>query len=263
MQEKLSKILSAPRVPQSFLVTGEDAAARDSFARALARGLLCDGESPPCGACRGCTLQNHPDLIDFLPEEKLPPVKEFRRQLKNAHVLPSEGARKVYLLSNAARMNIETQNALLAVLETPPKHVCFVLSSCHTSDLLPTVVSRCVEIKCGGEANTDLQLDYACELLHALHAHDELGVFSACMKMESLTRDELAPVLEGVRTLLRDGTVKILAPITDQPVPNFTYLEFIACAEALRIAEDGIRRNLGVPILLSALAVRLVQAVSE
>ncbi len=83
------------------------------------------------------------------------------------------------------------------------------------------------------------------------------------MQMESLSRDELAPVLEGVRTLLRDGTVKHLASLSNRPVPGFTYLEFIACAEALRTAEDGIRRNLGVPILLSALAVRLMQAVTE
>ena len=262
MQEKIRKILSAPRLPQSFLVTGEDAEARDSFARALARGLLCDGENPPCGTCRGCTLQNHPDLIEPFPNGKIP-IEDARRIVADAHVLPNDAARKVYLILDSARMADYTQNAWLAVLETPPKHTCFVLTASNTADLLPTVVSRLMEIKCGGDAQTILQLDYARDLLTALHARDELGVFSACMKMESLSRDELAPVLEGVRTLLRDGALPHLAPIGDRDTPAFTYLEFIACADALRTAEDGIRRNLGVPILLSALAVRLMRAVTE
>jgi len=262
MQEKLSKILSAPRVPQSFLVTGEDAAARDAFARALARGLLCDGKTPPCGTCRGCTLQNHPDLIEPFPTGKIP-IEEARRIVSDAYILPNDAPRKVYLILDAGRMAVYTQNAWLAVLETPPKHACFVLSAKSASDLLPTVVSRCVEIKCGGSAQSDLQFAYATELLNALYARDELGVFSACVKMETLSRDELAPALEGVRTLLRDGTINHLAPIGGVDTPNFSYLEFTACAEALRIAEDGIRRNLGVPILLSALAVRLMRAVSE
>lgn len=262
MQEKLRKLFSAPRLPQSFLVTGEDAAARDGFARALARALLCEGDTPPCGACRGCTLQNHPDLIEPFPDGKIP-IEEARRIVSDSYVLPNDAARKVYLICDAARMAVYTQNAWLAVLETPPKHVCFVLSARHSSDLLPTVASRLVEIKCGGSGEADLQLDYARALLEALSKRDELGVFSACMKMESLSRDELTPVLEGVRTLLRDGALRNLAPIASGDAPSFTHLEFTACAEALRIAEEGIRRNLGVPILLSALAVRLMHAVTE
>lgn len=252
MQEKLKQLFSSARVPQTYLVLGDDLQSAEVFARALCRALLCEGERPPCGACRGCTLSQHPDLIEPLGEKIK--IDDLRDLVKDAHVLPNEGARKVYLLPDAGRIEERSQNALLAVLETPPKHVCFVLTARQASDLLPTVVSRCSQIRCGGASAQGLFSEQTAPVLTALLTRNELEIYRALSALESFSRADLAPVLEALRATLRDHTVA---------AQELSYQELIALADALRKAEDGIRRNLGVSTILAALAVRMAKAMAN
>lgn len=252
MQAKLKQLFSSARVPQTYLVLGDDLAKAEVFARALGRALLCEGEQPPCGKCRGCTLAQHPDFIEPLGEKVK--IDDLRDLVRDAHILPNEGARKVYLLPDAGRIEERTQNALLAVLETPPKHVCFVLTARQASDLLPTVVSRCSQIRCNGTAPSGLFPEQTEPILRALLTRDELTIYRAVSALEGFKRPELAPILEALRTLLRDHTI---------PAQELSYSELIALADALRKAEGGIRRNLGVSTILAALAVRMTQAMAN
>ncbi len=54
---------------------------------------------------------------------------------------------RVVLISDAQAMNPAAGNALLKVLEEPPAGTILILVANHTSDLLPTIVSRCRHIR--------------------------------------------------------------------------------------------------------------------
>ena len=54
---------------------------------------------------------------------------------------------RVVLISDAQAMNPAAGNALLKVLEEPPAGTILILLANHTSDLLPTIVSRCRHIR--------------------------------------------------------------------------------------------------------------------
>ena len=94
---------------------------------------------------------NHPDFITIDdPEKKHVPVELIRQAKADIYVLPNEANRKIYLLPRAQDMRVEAQNALLKVLEEPPEYGVFLLITDNPEKLLPTVRSRCVELKLTG-----------------------------------------------------------------------------------------------------------------
>jgi len=74
---------------------------------------------------------------------------------------PYEAETRVVTISEAQNLNLEAGNALLKVLEEPPEHTIIILTALNTANLLPTVVSRCQEIRFGPISRKNLM-----KLLH-------------------------------------------------------------------------------------------------
>lgn len=70
-------------------------------------------------------------------------IEEIRDMQKQLYLRPVKGDKKVIILEEAHTLTIEAQNALLKVLEEPPVHAVFFLSTATTDPLLPTILSRC------------------------------------------------------------------------------------------------------------------------
>lgn len=146
-----------------------------------AAGVCSSPDGPkPCMACKACDKASrriHPD-ISFVgkPRDKRDIIVDQIRELKkDALLIPTESARKVYVINNAELMNISSQNAFLRILEEPPSYVLFILSTDKPSALLTTVRSRCVELtsrveECDPDPGTG-----AAELAEALFTALEQG----------------------------------------------------------------------------------------
>lgn len=122
---------------------------RVSAARYAAAAMECTAESKPCLACPACrkVMQDiHPD-VTFVrdAEHKELSIDTVRAMRADAFIRPNEGARKVYLFPRAHDLNAQGQNALLKCIEEPPPYGTFFLLS--EQPLLPTVQSRCVELR--------------------------------------------------------------------------------------------------------------------
>jgi Cdc6-like AAA superfamily ATPase len=86
----------------------------------------------------------YPDCIDIQPNERgLISINQIRELKARVVLKPLEGSRTVVLLDEAHAMNEEAQNALLKVLEEPPRNVFLILLSSQPGGLKPTVLSRC------------------------------------------------------------------------------------------------------------------------
>jgi len=135
------------RLSHAYIVSGE-------LADALAVTAVCSGNDweRPCGSCIHCSKalrQIHPDIIfvSKLPDKREILVDQIRRLKKDVIVVPNEADRKVYIVNDADTMNTNAQNAFLQILEEPPKFVVFILRTDNPAALLPTVRSRCMELK--------------------------------------------------------------------------------------------------------------------
>ena len=151
LKENLREARRKGRLSHFYLLSGPRGAGKHTLAGLLAAAMLCEAADGPCGVCRSCRKVfsgNHPDYITIDdPTKKTVPVDLIREARSDLFVRPNEGAKKIYLFPRAQDMGIPGQNALLKVLEEPPGYGVFLLLTDNPEKLLPTVRSRCVELK--------------------------------------------------------------------------------------------------------------------
>ncbi len=149
LKDNLINSLSRGRASHFYLISGPEGSGKHTLAKLLAAALMCDSSSKPCMACAACRkimAGAHPDFITVEdPEHKNVPVDMIRDMRDDLFIRPNEGNRKIYMIPQA--MRTEAQNALLKVLEEPPSYGAFILLTENPEAMLPTVRSRCVELK--------------------------------------------------------------------------------------------------------------------
>jgi len=113
---------------------------RLSEGRRLAAAVVAASEPDISKALRGI----HPDVIELSPPEgkERIGIASVRDVIRAAQFAPVQSLCKVCLIANAEGLTIEAANALLKILEEPPRSLQFILLAEHPSDLLPTIVSR-------------------------------------------------------------------------------------------------------------------------
>ncbi|MDR7419515.1 MAG: DNA polymerase III subunit delta' [Armatimonadota bacterium] len=153
------------KVGHAYLLVGPGGVGRRLVALAFAQLLNCahaDGDAcGECTACRKIADGNHPDVRvldisrglyieapgkDYKGKEI--PVDQIRALRQEASYPPYEGRWKVFIVADAERMNPNSANSLLKILEEPPARVVFVLIAESSVALLPTIVSRCQLVRC-------------------------------------------------------------------------------------------------------------------
>lgn len=151
MKQNLGISLKRGHISHFYLISGPEGSGKHTLARLMASAILCTGEDKPCMHCTACRKVAeglHPDFITVDdPEKKTVPVDLIRQARADMYVLPNESEHKIYLFPRAQDMGIPGQNALLKVLEEPPSYGVFLLLTNNPDALLPTVRSRCTELR--------------------------------------------------------------------------------------------------------------------
>lgn len=151
LKQRLSTALAKGQLSHCYLLTGPVGSGKRTLAKHLAAAMQCTGENRPCLQCPQCrkVLSGvHPDLITVDdPEKKIIPVKLVRDACADLFIRPNEGQKKIYLFPRAQDLNPQGQNTLLKCIEEPPAYGVFLLLAEHAEQLLPTIRSRCVELR--------------------------------------------------------------------------------------------------------------------
>lgn len=74
-------------------------------------------------------------------------TKQIELLIDKSVFKPSGDKKRVFIISQAERMNQESANKLLKLLEEPPPFILFILVSSRPEQLLQTIVSRCQPIR--------------------------------------------------------------------------------------------------------------------
>ena len=170
----LTTLLQNGTIPHALLFIGIEGVGKKTAAMALAMACNCmavkpthhsermktrsDGNMPydrttttnPCGCCKSCRKiesGNHPDIILLKPSGSYIKIGQIRDLCSTLAMKPYEARCRVVIISDAQAMNPSAGNALLKVLEEPPDRTILILTALQTSDLLPTIVSRCQHIR--------------------------------------------------------------------------------------------------------------------
>jgi len=184
----------------------------DSVTERLAMAVVCScrgGERPcnNCGHCDKAARQIHPDVITIgrLDDKREILVYQIRKLKQDVYIMPNEAMQKAYIVEDADTMNINAQNAFLQILEEPPAHAVFILRATNPATLLPTVRSRCVELKVKHvEEQNDIsdELDgLAGDFLTSLEG-DNVALMRCMFRLEKLERLAFATFLTSAREKL-------------------------------------------------------------
>ncbi len=246
LKANLAASLQKKHISHFYLISGPRGSGKHTLAKLLSAAILCEDEAAPCLTCRNCRRvmeDNHPDFITVQdPEHKNVAVKIVREFREDMFVLPNESDHKIYLFPQD--LGTEGQNALLKILEEPPAYGVFLLLTDNPEKLLPTVRSRCTELKLQAlppeilhkqlmrdfpeSEDADLQaaaarsggfLGQARELLkegtqaapqtegfvRALCEKDTLLLVQTLAPMERLKRDALSPLLQSWTELTEEA----------------------------------------------------------
>lgn len=151
LKERLSTALKHGQFSHCYLITGPAGSGKHTLAQILCAAMQCTEPEKPCCRCAQCRkvfARAHPDvcMVDD-PDKKVIPVKLVRDACADLYIRPNEGRKKIYLFPRAQDLNPQGQNALLKCIEEPPEYGVFLLLSDNAERLLPTIRSRCVELR--------------------------------------------------------------------------------------------------------------------
>ena len=177
----------------------------------LAAAMLCTSVGVrPCRVCRDCKKvfrAVHPDVLYTEPtggaKTSAIKVDQIREIIATAHLVPSEGKSKVYVLRRADKMNPQAQNALLKLLEEPPRSASFILAAENAAALLPTVRSRCELLQQNAETSPipEASLALARDYLKALSGGRRSALIRWCADREKDDYDSVRALFDAMRQL--------------------------------------------------------------
>ena len=152
VRESLTASLKSGKLPHAYLFVGPRGAGKTSAARIMAAAVNCKKNekkvAEPCGKCDVCLQIRKGRAIDVLEMDAashrgIDDIRDLRNKIKLA---PSNLRKKVYIIDEVHMLTKEAFNALLKILEEPPKHVMFFLCTTEEHKVPETIASRCTRV---------------------------------------------------------------------------------------------------------------------
>lgn len=162
----LARAIAQGSLPPSLIFAGPSGVGKRLVAVAAAQALNCLSlrvssassssddswiELDACGSCAVCkriARGAHPDVLLVEPGDTgTIKIEQVRDVIDRAAYRPFEGRRRAVIIDEADALVTAAQSALLKTLEEPPPSSVFMLVTSRPDVLLPTVRSRCPELR--------------------------------------------------------------------------------------------------------------------
>lgn len=150
-QESISRILKNQvinqRIAHAYLFSGGRGTGKTTTAKIFSRAVNCiapkDGN--PCNECEICTGILSGNIMDVVEMDAASnnSVDDVRNIRDEVFYTPNVSKYRVYIIDEVHMLSQGAFNALLKILEEPPKHVIFILATTEPHKLPATILSRC------------------------------------------------------------------------------------------------------------------------
>jgi DNA polymerase III subunit delta' len=150
------------RLAHALLISGQRGAGKEALAAKIS--WLLQGKHEQGSDLFGDPVVSEPLPLDeqqcdnvqvIRPEKKsrVISVNHIREVENRLHLAVGKGTWKIVVIVDCDRMNANAQNAFLKTLEEPPNHTLLMLITAQPQALLPTILSRCVQLPLMGRTD--------------------------------------------------------------------------------------------------------------
>lgn len=154
-------------------------------------------------------IRNHPDIKIVEPDEGTVTIDQIRQLRHWLQLSPLASDKKAAVITAAERMNIESQNAFLKVMEEPAASTYIFLLAGHSRQVLPTIFSRTVPLYF--PARNAAQSELLSPFLVAKDSSERLRLWLRQGLAKEEVRDWLYKVMPELRQLLLQTRSRKLA----------------------------------------------------
>ena len=211
--------LSNDRLHHALLFHSSASLGKSQLLGRLVKLIHCSSvsENKACGECQHCQLHAsnthadyyHVGCLDNKNQISIAQIRTLSQKLMGTGLV---NKRRVVIIESVELMTESAQNALLKILEEPPLHVYFLLSTSNVAQVSATILSRCFKVL--------IQQPERDKLLHWLERKSG----------KSITRGQLALLgdspLKAIDALM-NGQLQQISPLLDQY--NALYLAWQSC----------------------------------
>ncbi|MFM1525180.1 MULTISPECIES: DNA polymerase III subunit gamma/tau [Helcococcus] len=154
------------KISHAYVFSGTRGTGKTSTAKIFAKAVNClnpiDGN--PCNECANCKsilTEENMDVIemDAASNRRIDDIRQLRDQV----IYPPTSLKyKVYIIDEAHMITNDAFNALLKIMEEPPKHLIFILATTEIDKIPDTILSRTqrYEFKSLSENDIIKQIEY-------------------------------------------------------------------------------------------------------
>jgi DNA polymerase-3 subunit delta' len=149
----LQKTLAQNRTGHAYLFSGISAIGKKTLAVEFIKAINCeksDSSHDSCGECASCRKiqhASHPDVFFVEVDGQFIRIASIRQIQERTKCKPLEAKRRVFIIDDADKMNEESANALLKMLEEPSSANILILVTARPYSMSQTIISRCQHIR--------------------------------------------------------------------------------------------------------------------
>ncbi|MEB3024862.1 MULTISPECIES: DNA polymerase III subunit gamma/tau [unclassified Parvimonas] len=182
--EILKNQIRTGNLGHAYLFSGIRGTGKTSCAKIFARAVNClspiDGN--PCNECENCKMILEDKALEVVEMDAASNRRiDDIRELKEKVIYPPQIVKyKVYIIDEAHMITNEGFNALLKILEDPPKHLIFILATTEIDKLPDTIISRCQRFEFKRIGNSDIveNINYVLNNLNVKIEEDGINLIS-------------------------------------------------------------------------------------
>lgn len=157
----LNNAINNKTIAHAYLFVADNINEASTFAFSFAKTLLCPNnkfDNNDCGACSICRRidnGNFPELTIIEPDGLWIKKNQLLELQQKFRTKALEGDKKVYIINQVDKLNVQSANSILKFLEEPEPDIIALLTTTDVHGVLETIISRCQVISLKGNISNN------------------------------------------------------------------------------------------------------------
>jgi len=235
-KKNLHNLLKNDALNQAILFSGPSGVGKTTLARIVAKVINCKKPTPewePCNECDSCKdvkgegFNRNIYMIDAATNRGVAQIEPIKAGINSYPILGDQY--KIFIFDEAHKLTDTVFNSFLTVLEEPPEYMYFMFCTTEPQNVLNTIKTRCLPVKCSALKDEEVASGLAQVLdTHLKRRITRVEMF-VCKKIADVSFGCMRDSLTTLQTLIYNDALTVEK--AEEFVPKFDQTTLAKCIE--------------------------------